>query len=388
MSREQSASDSQLVKPARLAALDGFRGWIMVLMALDHARYFIGRLHPAEFWGVPLPQYADAVSFLTRWVTHVCAPGFFFLMGTGMAYFHAARRRINWSEMKIFRHFVLRGLLLVALQIAVENPAWMLRGIFSSESSTADDGTFSIYAGVLYGLGTAMILCSALLRVKDAYLIGVSLITILATQLFPFIFSNPRNLDSCILALLFLPGGCGRLLVYYPPVAWVGLSILGMIFGRELLRDRSHAFQKTLPASIICLIFFVLIRIWGGFGNIHPPAADNWMAYLNVTKYPPSVAFILLTMGLNFLCIFAFCRSERQLERRGAFLLTFGRTALFFYLVHLYVYGLLSAVVGMNSSTPVVYASWVLGLLLLYPVCRAYEDFKARTPPDSVWRFF
>jgi uncharacterized membrane protein len=360
----------------------------MVLMAVDHARYFIGRRFPAEIWGTPLFHYDDAVSFLTRWVTHICAPGFFFLMGTGMVYFHAARRRINWSEAKIFRHLVLRGLLLVALQLAVENPAWTLRGISTSASLPAAGGTFLIYAGVLYGLGTVMILCSALLRVKDAHLIAVSLLTILATQLFPLLFSSPNLLDSTILVLLFLPGRCGRLLAYYPPVAWAGLSILGMIFGRELLRDQGRTLKRALSASAICLVLFILVRTWGGFGNIHPPAALSWMGYLHVTKYPPSLAFILLTMGLNFLCIFALSRSERMLQNWGGFLLVFGRTALFFYLVHLYVYALLGAAIGINRSTSVVYASWVLGLLLLYPVCKGYARFKAHTAPDSIWRFF
>lgn len=388
MLKEQIAADSHLDRPARLVALDGFRGWIMVLMALDHASYFIGRRHPSEFWGLPLPHYADTIAFLTRLVTHVCAPGFFFLMGVGMVFFHAARRRINWSEKKIFWHFVVRGLLLVALQIAVENPAWMLGSASTSTKSADADGTFLIYAGVLYGLGTSMILSSALLRLKQIYLITVSLVSIFATQFFPPVFSSPNNLDSMLLALLVLPGKCRWLLVKYPTIAWLGLTILGMVFARELLRDKSRAYKEALMASISCLVLFVFLRTWGGFGNLNPPASNNWMGYLNVTKYPPSIAFILLTMGVNFLCIFALSKGERLLERWGAFFLTFGRTALFFYLVHLYVYGLLGAVVGTNGSTLAAYVCWVLGLLLLYPVCKGYAGFKARTSPDSIWRFF
>src|SRR5512145_177777 len=100
----------------RLASLDTFRGLIIVLMAIDHARGFIARNHPAEFWGTNLPDYqGDWVAFLTRLVTHVCAPGFMFLMGAGAALFAASRARGGWTTRRVMGQLVLRGLLLIAL---------------------------------------------------------------------------------------------------------------------------------------------------------------------------------------------------------------------------------------------------------------------------------
>ena len=91
-------SASAITTAHRITALDANRGFIMVLMAIDHASYFIARVHSAEFWGVTLPLYPNAIWFWTRWITHLCAPGFFFLMGIGMILFAEARRQAGWEE--------------------------------------------------------------------------------------------------------------------------------------------------------------------------------------------------------------------------------------------------------------------------------------------------
>ena len=119
-------SASAIAAAQRLVALDAHRGFIMVLMAIDHASYFIARVHSAEFWGIALPVYPNGFWFLTRWITHLCAPGFFFLMGIGMILFADARRQAGWEEGRITRFFVIRGLLLIFLQLFVEDPAWIL----------------------------------------------------------------------------------------------------------------------------------------------------------------------------------------------------------------------------------------------------------------------
>ena len=109
-------------KPARLLSLDALRGLIMVLMALDHANHFVAQLHsPGEYWGGAFPGYSTGrtLAFLTRLVTHLAAPGFFFLMGVGMLLFARARRRHGWGEGQILVHFLIRGALLIALQLLV-----------------------------------------------------------------------------------------------------------------------------------------------------------------------------------------------------------------------------------------------------------------------------
>src|SRR4051794_13009839 len=153
---------------ARLLPLDALRGLIMVLMSLDHAAYFVARVHTrGEFWDLPLPRYDDALPFLTRFVTHFSAPGFFFLLGAGMALFTPARRRLGWTEGAITRHLLLRAALLIALQLLVENRAWPL-GL-----PPGFPNIFVLYFGVLYGLGAAMIVVALLARLGTAVLAAI-----------------------------------------------------------------------------------------------------------------------------------------------------------------------------------------------------------------------
>ena len=137
----------------------------MVLMAIDHASYFIARVHSRELWGTLLPVYPDAVWFWTRWITHLCAPGFFFLMGMGMTLFADARRRAGWEEDRITRSFIIRGLLLIVLQLIIENPAWIVSSLSVHAGAALIRGgpipgggtEGMVYLGVLFCLGSVMV---------------------------------------------------------------------------------------------------------------------------------------------------------------------------------------------------------------------------------------
>ncbi|MGD2077121.1 MAG: heparan-alpha-glucosaminide N-acetyltransferase domain-containing protein, partial [Chloroflexota bacterium] len=148
---------------SRLLAVDALRGFIIVLMALDHANYFIAQKHsPGEYWGGSFPTYSEALPFLTRFVTHLAAPGFFFLMGAGMALFKAKQTRKSRSRPQIVAHFWIRGGLLIAVQFLIVNQVWRM--------SPGGWGP-SIYIGVLFALGGAMIICSLFLWWRSTYLL-------------------------------------------------------------------------------------------------------------------------------------------------------------------------------------------------------------------------
>ena len=178
------------VAAARLPSLDTMRGLIIVFMAIDHARGFIAKNHPGEFWGGPLPDYAgDVLDFLTRLVTHLCAPGFFFLMGTGMALLAASRAQLGWSNVRIIRHLALRGLALILLGQVLENGAstFAFANVTRVESYgvrvPGADGTVpTVIFCVLYGLGAALILGSPLVRLPSAVLVGAAMVCELAVQ--------------------------------------------------------------------------------------------------------------------------------------------------------------------------------------------------------------
>ncbi|MBN1920017.1 MAG: DUF1624 domain-containing protein, partial [Anaerolineae bacterium] len=152
----------------RLLPLDSLRGLLMAVMALDHANTFISHgKRGFELWTGPFPNYAGhALAFLTRGITHIAAPGFFFLMGAGMVLFAHSRRERGWSDGQIARQFALRAALLLFLQFCVENPAWRL--------GQPDNG--QTYYGVLYALGGAMLIGILLLRLPQRWLIGLSVL--------------------------------------------------------------------------------------------------------------------------------------------------------------------------------------------------------------------
>ena len=157
----------------RAFPIDALRGLIIVLMALDHASLLVAQKHPSgEYWGGAFPVYGDTLTFLTRFVTHFCAPGFFLLMGLGMVLFARSRQGDGWTKWEIMRHFLIRGGVLIALQLLVVNRIW----------ASSIEGWSDIYIGVLFALGGTMILGSLLLWLKPLYLIILTAVLFIGTE--------------------------------------------------------------------------------------------------------------------------------------------------------------------------------------------------------------
>lgn len=366
---------------SRLLPLDALRGLIMILMALDHANYFVAQRHSSgEHWGGPFPAYSEALPFLTRWVTHPVAPGFLFLMGVGMTLFAHARRKHGWGEQEILRHFWLRGGLLIGLQLTLINLAWQLGPIPFP----------SVYIGVLVALGGGMALASLFLRLRawqlaagaGALFVGTEMLHPSSSQ-WGAIFDQP-------LGLLFgYSGGDMQLWSNYPILPWLELILFGMAFGQWLLKDARRTFQVGLVLGLVFLLGFLLLRSLDGFGNIRPRAGDTWIDFLNVVKYPPAMTFTLVTMGLNLVVLWLFARVHEAGAPLLRALAIFGRAPLFFYVLHLYLYMLLGRLFAPNGTTIIgMLPFWLLGLLLLYPLTCWYGVFKQQQPPNSVLRFF
>lgn len=376
---------------SRLLYLDALRGLIMILMALDHASFFIAHKHPAEFWGQPLPEYAGALPFLTRFVTHFCAPGFFFLMGIGMMLFAQSRRQLGWTDSAIRKHFLTRGGLLIVLQLFIENPAWVLGP--AAELGTQPPGGGSsvmLHFGVLYGLGASMIVCAFLLRLNAIVLACISLLAMLVTQALIPGADKVAELYSPLARLLLIPGHTNIVQVFYPLLPWIGLAVFGLIFARWILANPDSIPRKAALIGVGFLLLFLLVRLTAGFGNIHPVNNSTWITFLNVTKYPPSLAYILLTLGADLLLLALFAGVVTTLRSWAKPLFVFGQTALFFYLAHLYLYAVMGLTIAPAGGTSLgwMYAYWAGGLVMLYWFCVRYRKFKQSTAPNSVWRFF
>jgi len=335
--QQNPTADNMSLKASRWFALDALRGLIIVFMALDHANHFIAHKHsPGEYWGGAFPVYYDSLAFITRLVTHVSAPGFFFLMGAGMLLFAVSRRKQGWSEWAIVRHFWIRGAVLIALQFLVENRAW--------ELSPGGWG-IGLYVGVLFALGGTMILGSLLLRLRPAYLLGLSAALFVGTELLvpdlsawgPIELANPLDVVN---PFWIHPGGIPAIGLWsnYPILPWLELVTFGMVFGHWVANDPQKAFRRALQLGGAFLVAFVVIRLLDGFGNIRPRLGNDWIDFLNVVKYPPSMTFTLLTMGVNLILLWLFARARDSWQQFLQPLAVFGQAPLFFYVLHLFLY--------------------------------------------------
>ncbi len=364
----------------RLLPVDALRGFIILVMALDHANFFVARQHPSlEHWGLPMPTYDSGLTFLTRFVTHLAAPGFFFLMGIGMLLFSHSRSVKAWSRWRIMRHFWLRGALLIFLQLVIVNRAWEL----------SPDWGLNIYFGVLFALGGAMILATFLLWLKPSMLLFLTLFLFVGTEL---IHPDPSQWGSLNInlanLLLVLPAGDNTLWVNYPILPWLELVVFGMFFGHWLITGDEKAYRRGLILGIVFLLLFLFLRLLDGFGNIRPRPGDGWIDFLNVVKYPPSMTFTLLAMGINLSLLWIF----NKLSARSQLLFplaVFGQAPLFFYILHLFLYAILGLLLlPEGSSIPIMAVFWILGLILLFPLTYIYGRFKAAQPGGSLAKFF
>ena len=353
-------------------------------MALDHANLFIAQQHsPGEYWGGPFPIYHEVLPFLTRFVTHFCAPGFFFLMGVGMVLFSYSRREKGWRHWQIILHFLVRGAILMALQLLLVNRAWEM-----------DPGGWALetYIGVLFALGLTMILASFFLSLKPRYLIALALALLVITEL---AVPDPSTWGQRLpfwQNILLVAGGNPELWVNYPALAWLELVILGLVFGQWLVSDRKIAMSRGLVMGGVFLLAFFVLRWLDGFGNLRPRPGYDWMDFLNPVKYPPSITFILMTTGVNLILLTIFNFGlERFLWLRKVLspLVVIGSAPLFFYVAHLFLFAGLSYLAP-DGGTPlgIMYLYWLLGVALLVPFCDLYRRLKRSQPAWSPLHYF
>ncbi len=366
--------------PKRALPLDLLRGLIIIFMALDHANYFVAQQHSSgEYWGGPIPTFPTTLAFLTRLVTHFCAPGFFFLMGTGMSLFAESRREKNWSEWRIIQHFLVRGAFLIILQVFLINYIWRSGPIYFPQT----------YIGVLIALGGGMILCSFALRLQPLPLLLLAALFFVGTELLtpdPSLW-NQITQDAPNLILL-RTGGTSTYWSNYPILPWVELILFGMAFGKWFKSNQKLAFRRAAIMGLVFLVAFLLLRLGDGFGNIRPREGSQWIDFFNLVKYPPSMTFTLFTMGVNLLLLWLFTWIPDVTQRLLSPIAVFGQAPLFVYILHLPLYLVLGQWLTPNgTSLGIMYVIWLLGLVVLYPLTLWYARFKHRQAPDSLLRF-
>ncbi|MGH8579003.1 MAG: DUF1624 domain-containing protein [Gammaproteobacteria bacterium] len=371
----------------RLVSVDLLRGLVMVIMALDHTRDFFTNVH---FSPTDLSKTSVAL-FLTRWITHFCAPAFVFLAGTGAFLFGSHGK--TKSELAVF--LTTRGLWLIFLQITAETFAWN----FTTDYTEID-------GGVLWAIGWSMIVLAGLVFFPVGLTSAFGILMIASHNLLDGV--QPQHLGKLgpLWAVLHT-GDIVRispsltLEPFYPLIPWIGVMAAGYGFGTVLLLERDAQRKVLFRLGGLLTVLFILLRAVNIYGDPKPwsPQASyilSLLSFLNCEKYPPSLLYLLMTLGPAIAVLPWF---DRKPGRLGGFFITFGRVPLFYYLLHLLlVYqlavtlawvtgGSVSAFLG-DPFTPgypdsygydlsIVYLLWVLVVLSLYPICRGFASLKA-----------
>ncbi len=344
----------------RLSGVDRLRGLVIVLMALDHMRGFVAPFSPEDFSRTTL------AFFLVRWVTHFCAPVFLLLAGVG-ANLHSQRG----DRAATARFLFTRGLWLMLLELTWVNFSWF----FSFDS---------LHLGVLWAIGGAMVVLSALVRLPRRWVGLAGLLMILVLE---FTVLEP---DNPVMGLLFEPSswelGGLSVQVVYVIVPWWAVMALGWGFG-DLIRDR-----RRVLVGLGMTLAFLGLRAWNGLDQpweVYPETGRTVAHFLNPSKYPPSLLFLLMTLGPALMVLGLLERLPRSP------LDVFGRVPLFFYLIHLpfiHVAGMAwnrlrhgqTSASGTELELWAIVGLWVLASALLYPICVRWAALK-RKHPDRWW---
>ncbi|MEO6707930.1 MAG: heparan-alpha-glucosaminide N-acetyltransferase domain-containing protein, partial [Planctomycetota bacterium] len=374
----------------RIESIDWLRGMVMILMLLDHARDFI---HHGGFDNDPLDAATTTPAlYLTRWVTHLCAPTFVFLAGV------SARLQLQrgLAPRALSRFLLTRGLFLVGLELFILRPL-MFAGM---------DFEVIAFLQVIWALGWSMVVLAGLIFAPLwlVALFGAALV--LLHNLFDgFQYDMPATTLPGILWTLLHQDGVILLghdgpvaMVKYPLGPWIGVMALGYIAGGLFALEPSRRRRLLAGIGAAAVACFLALRWSNLYGDPHPWRAphdasgapmESWRtacAFFDVEKYPPSFLYVLITLGIS-LGLLA-CLDGRRFGALSKPVLTFGRVPLFFYVLQWPLLKLIAAVmrkiggqeVGMRGGFGLsgVYLGWAIGLVVLYPLCLAFARLKRR----------
>ena len=374
----------------RLISIDVLRGIVIALMALDHTRDFFSNVH---FNPTDLTQTSIGL-FLTRWITHFCAPVFIFLAGTSA--FLANAQYPDQPQLCTF--LFRRGVLIVFLGVTFESLIWSYTPDFSE-----------ISGAVLWAIGWSMIMLAGMIRLLPTWaivLIGVSMIA--GHNLFDHLTRDDVGIFGDIWAILH-SGETVRItdgLVlhpFYPLIPWIGVMSVGYGFGKLMLLEQSLQEKILLLSGILLTLLFIGLRYSNEYGDPVPwthqeSAILTALSFINCEKYPPSLLYLLMTLGPAIALLPFLARSSTS--RLSHPLALFGKTPMVFYVSHLVVIvmgSLANAFIhrqfyentaaqipsigfpyAYGYELPIVYLIWLIVLVSLYPLCRWFYSFKRK----------
>jgi uncharacterized membrane protein len=365
----------------RIHSIDVLRGIVMVLMALDHVRdYFtIARFDPLD-----LSQTTPAL-FATRWITHFCAPVFMLLAGTS-AYLLGRKR----SPADLSRFLLTRGLWLIVLEFTVVAFVWTFNFRYPLG--------FTLL--VIWALGASMISLAALVYLPLRWIAVVGLLLIAGHNAFDGVRPESFGVWAPLWNVLHVPILLPHALVQYPLIPWIGVMAAGYVLGTVYEMDRRPRRQYLVALGSGAIILFITLRAGNVYGDPLPwsPQASGLlsaMSFVNTQKYPPSLLFLLMTLGPALILLAAL---EYARGTWATIVETFGRVPFLFYVAHIGLAHLAAGIVALATGhgleiltnvfvfyprdwgfgLPVVYVAWLLVVAALYPACRQFAEVKRR----------
>ena len=371
-----AAPASPVAVPAestRQLPFDWLRGLVMVLMTVDHAsgEFNAGRLFTdATFLyqpGTALPL----AQFLTRWITHLCAPVFVFLAGYVLQL--SVRRRLSMgeSEGSVTRFIVTRGLIIAAL-----DPLWM-NLIFGSHAPGG-----AIVLQVLYAIGGSFVAMAFLRRLPASWIGVLGVVLVFASEPLRALAVETTGIPRTIGTYLVAAGPAGRFLVGYPIVPWLAIMMMGW-GAADLARSAPDRFPaRAAMAGVVALLFFALFRGLNGWGNMGLFRDDGSLVqWLHVSKYPPSVTYDGLELGIGWLLLALFL-VWRPPSWMDEVLRPLGQSAFFFYLLHAHLLWLAAHLLHMTGKggLPGTYLASAVVIAVLVPACTVYRRYKLAHP--------
>lgn len=376
---------TQTAARVRLDSVDLLRGLVMVIMALDHARDFFGAsgLNPRDV--------AEPALFLTRWVTHFCAPVFILLAGLS-AHLYGARGR---STGEVSRFLLTRGFWLILIEFTVVRFGW----------------TFGLKPDVfvmqvIFVLGAAMVVLAGLIHLPRWAIAAIGIGMITGHNLLDGVRAEDLGAAGWMWAILHQPKPLQTPVGFYvfplySFIPWVGVMAAGYALGPVFALKSSLRVGLLMGLGAAVTAGFVLIRAANFYGDpapwsVQPTVSATILSFLNCEKYPPSLLYLMMTLGPGLMLLAAF---EGVRGRFATIIVTFGRVPLFYYVAHLYLIHVLAVVFalitlgdaswqfggplrqkppGFGLDLPGIYAVWVFVVAALYPACRWFAALKQR----------
>jgi uncharacterized membrane protein len=381
----------------RINSIDICRGVVMIIMALDHVRDL---LHFSSAQNATDLSKTTAAIFFTRWITHICAPTFVFLSGTS-AYIFCSRQGFEEG-----RKFLLtRGLWLIIVEFTIINfGLWF------------DIRFHTLIFEVIGAIGFSFIILGLCLRLTATTLGIIGTLIVFLHNLFPLLpFADGSMIREILTPLftltLYTINPDHFFLVGYAPIPWLGIMLIGFACGQYFAKLEGDRKKLFLRIGIGSLSLFVLLRLLNFYGDFPWSTQKNFLftvfSFVNITKYPPSLMFTLLTLGAMFMIVsFAEGRESKLKE----IALTYGKVPMFYFIVHFYFIHLIMVAVlflqgfhwsdfnfgpfsfGRPKTSSgvgliVVYLIWIGVVIIMYPMCKWYGTFKSQHPENKLLKY-